>query len=250
MFPIQNVEDSVTVSFNIVFPNSDLYMHSCNKPDNFPLSEQLPYTWYFTGIELLNWCISMGAEKSKVRKTPFNEHKPITDVSPREKYNRIYINWCHFFNDDGAILLDTEDLILLPFIDSNIHFQKHLANWRSERQLRLEDKDSALEEREHKGKLLAEILFISEMAIQWHCCRVLSKHIEDKYKLTLIADLHHKPLQILWSLLSPKPRHSVSLAFPKQKDSSASHSLEVPLTVYHSWVTILPSRRALNYLSH
>lgn len=37
----------------------------------------------------------------------FNEHKPITDTSPPEKCNRINLNWCHFFNDDGAMLLDT-----------------------------------------------------------------------------------------------------------------------------------------------
>lgn len=39
MFPIQNVEDLVTISFNIVFPNSDFHMRSSNQPDNFPLSE-------------------------------------------------------------------------------------------------------------------------------------------------------------------------------------------------------------------
>lgn len=86
-------------------------------------------------------------------------------------------------------------------------------------QLRLEDEDAALEEREGKGKPQAELLFTSETAIRWHCCRVFFKHIEDKYELTFIADLHHKALQILWSLASPKQRYSVSLAFPKQKDS-------------------------------
>ena len=117
-------------------------------------------------------------------------------------------------------LTPTENLILLTFIDLDIHFPKHLANWRNEIQLRLEDEDAAFEEREGKGKLQAEFLFISEMAIQWHCCGVFFKHIEDKYELTVIADLHHKPLQSLWSLSSAKQRYSVFLAFPKQKDSS------------------------------
>lgn len=84
-------------------------------------------------------------------------------------------------------LTPSEDLILLTFIDSNLHFPKHLANWRNEMQLRLEDEDAALEEREGKGKLQAEFLFISEMAIQWHCCRVFFKHIEDKYELSLLT---------------------------------------------------------------
>lgn len=86
----------------------------------------------------------------------------------------------------------TKDLILLTFIDSDIHFPKHLVNWRNEMQLRLEDEDAALEEREGKGKLQAEFLFISEMAIRWHCCRVFFKHTKNKYDLTLDADLHHK----------------------------------------------------------
>lgn len=61
-------------------------------------------------------------------------------------------------------------------------------------QLRSEDEDAAIEERESKEKLQAEFLFFSEMALQWHCCRIFFKHIEDKYELTLIANLHHKPL--------------------------------------------------------
>ena len=81
-------------------------------------------------------------------------------------------------------LTPTENLILLTFIDLDIYFPKHLANRRNEIQLRLEDEDAAFEEREGKGKLQAEFLFISEMAIRWHCCGVFFKHIEDKYELT------------------------------------------------------------------
>lgn len=106
VFAVHNVEDLVTITSNTAFPNSDLHMHSCNKTNNFLFGEQLPYTCCFPGTELLNGCISTGAEKA-VRKTPFNEHKPITEASPQEKYNRIHLNWCRFFNDDGAILLDT-----------------------------------------------------------------------------------------------------------------------------------------------